>query len=110
MLDRRTARSRALHRAVAQKVRADPERSLALARARVAHWASTAPHARYYVDEWTRWLDAPITDVCSLLADDDSEYAESLRRMSPFVGVLDPWERWAIHQQFRQDRWTADAP
>ncbi len=110
VLDRRTARSRALHRAVAQKLRADPEHSLAKARARVAHWAVAAPHARYYVSEWTRWLDAPMADLYDLLAADDSEYAESLRRRSPFVGLLDARERWAICHQFRQDRRPDDAP
>lgn len=80
------------------------------ARAHLARWMSTLPHARYYVRECTRWLDAPIADLCDILANHDSGNAEALRRTSPLVGILDARERWAIYQQFGQDRWAADAP
>ncbi|MGC8488800.1 MAG: hypothetical protein ACP5QO_11390 [Clostridia bacterium] len=101
--DRRRARSRALHRAVAARLLEDPERALALAHRQLARTAAD-PHARYYVDEWTRWLARPVPEICRLLADDDSEYAEALRRMSPFVGVLTQAERAAIYRRYAVDR------
>lgn len=102
-VDRRTARSRALHRAVAARILQDPERALALAHAYLARTAAEDPHVRYYVDEWTRWLARPVSEICHLLADDDSEYAEALRRMSPFVGVLTQAERTAIYRRHAVD-------
>ncbi len=107
-VDRRMARSRALHRAIAKKVLADPQTTVAAARQRLARLA-TDPHARYYVEEWSRWLEAPPADVYGLLAEDDSEYAEALRRMSPFVGLLSAGERRAICQQFQRGG-RSDAP
>lgn len=110
MVDRQTARSRALHRATAEKLLAHPGPALAAARRRLSRLTAEAPHARYYVQEWTRWLDGPLADVYRLLAEDGSEYAEALRRMSPFVGLLSPQERWAVYRQYRPDGWTRHAP
>lgn len=101
-VDRHTARSRALHRAVAARILQDPQRALALAHEYLARMAQDR-HARYYVDEWTRWLARPVSEICHLLADDDSEYAEALRRMSPFVGVLTQAERTAIYRRHAVD-------
>ncbi len=109
MEDRRVARSRALHRAIAQKVLADPQATMAAARQRLARLA-TEPHADYYFAEWSRWLEASPSDVYRLLAEDDSEYAEAMRRMSPFVGLLTPGERRAIYQQFQPSGRLSDTP
>ena len=55
-------------------------------------------HARYYRDEWAKWLRRPVSDIVHLLTDDDSEYADALRKMSPFIGVITPAERDAIYR------------
>lgn len=100
MVDRRTARSRALHRAIALKVLADPQATMAVARQHLARMARD-PHAAYYVAEWSRWLDTSPNAIYHLLAEDPSEYAEALRHMSPFVGLLTSDERQAIYEQFQ---------
>jgi len=95
-LSRRQARSRALHAAVAERLRTNPDAALAIAR-RHMRWLEQDPHAAYYFREWSRWLDAPVDALCALLTD-PSEYAEDLRRCSPFTGLLTPAERWAIYR------------
>ena len=100
MVDRRAARSRALHRAIAQRVLTDPQATVAVALERPAHRAA-GPHARHYVEAWTRCLQASPADVYRLLAEDDSGYAEARRRMSPFMGLLTVGERRAIYQRIQ---------
>jgi hypothetical protein len=97
-LARRRARSRALYAAIADKLRQNPEAVLALARRNLERLAHD-PHSAYYYREWKRWLDAPVDRLCTLLTD-PGEYAETLRPMSPFAGVLTPAERWAIYRRF----------
>lgn len=97
--DRRTARSRALHRAVTRKIRQRPQEAWALAYRRVDRLAED-PHTRYYVREWRKWLERPLDDVCRLLAEDPSEYADAMRKMSPFVGLLTKAERDAIYRHY----------
>lgn len=71
---RRTARSRALHQAVARQIRLHPQEEMwALAFRRLERLAED-PHAQYYVTEWRKWLERPVDDVCRLLVEDTSEY------------------------------------
>ncbi len=110
MIDRFTARSRAYHQAVAARLMADPEPALIKARAWLAQLSVESPQTRSYAREWSRWLERPISDVYHLLAEDPSEYAEALRRMSPFVGLINSHERWEIYRAFRSDGWRHHAP
>jgi hypothetical protein len=87
-------RSIALHRAVADRLRADPG-LLDLARARVREWRASKLVADYYVDVWERTLALPIERLCDALVD-ASESARAMRQASPFAGVLDARERWQI--------------
>lgn len=102
-VDRRRARSRELHRTVAARILQDPERALSLAHQYLARMAQDR-YVRYYIEEWTRWLERPVPEICHLLADDNSEYAEALRRMSPFLGVITQAERDAIYRRYAVDR------
>jgi hypothetical protein len=92
------ARSLALHRQVAQKIRAAPE-LFQLATGNLARWKRrgvTDP----LVDEWQRILDTGL-DAALTAATDDSDRGALLRRSSPFPGVLTATERTAILTAWR---------
>ncbi len=101
-VDRRIARSRALHQVVAGKIRQHPDQALALAYRQLERIGQD-PHARYYVMEWRKLLQGPLEEVCRLLAEDRSEYADAMRKMSPFVGLLTTAEREAIYRRYAAD-------
>ncbi len=89
------ARSLALHRLVAEKIRRDPT-LLGIATANVARWQTTAtPDDRYYVDEWDRLLQGGV-DAALAVATEDSERAAALRQSSPFADILTTRERYAF--------------
>ena len=94
------ARSIALHRAVAEKLRADP-RLLARARARVAEWRISGAVMMPYVEGWERMLALDLDALCSMLAD-PGENARALRQVSPFAGAVPPRERWRIWRTVRE--------
>lgn len=89
------ARSLALHRLVAEKIRRDPA-LLRIVRENLSRWRRhAAPTARPYVEAWERLLDAGL-DAALAAAAEDSERAAALRQSSPFAGVLTPRERWSF--------------
>jgi len=93
------ARSRALHRLVAEKIRQDPAR-LEKARAILEHWRSVVgPGAQPYVQEWDRLFRAGVAEVLAA-ALDDSERADALRQCSPLACVLTSRERWAFLREW----------
>ena len=89
-------RSRALHIAVGDRLRADPT-LIAAARARVGGWLETGSVARPYAQAWASLLDCALDDLVQALGE-DSERMHDLRQVSPFAGVLDPRSRWRIHR------------
>ena len=91
-------RSIALHRAVAEKLRARPE-LLDRARGNIGRWYPGAGAARPYLDQWLRILDQPLEEVLAAMVD-DGEKMTALRQSSPFTGILEPAERWAIYRRF----------
>jgi hypothetical protein len=91
-------RSLALHHAIAEKLRAQPS-LLAIARENLERWAATAGRSMPYIAEWTRILDLPIQDLLRLIEQEDEEMT-ALRQCSPFAGVLEPKERWAIYARY----------
>lgn len=93
-------RSLALHRAVAEKLRAQPS-LLEIARDNLKRWAPTAGRSTPWLDEWTRILDLPLEQMLQLLGE-EGEQMTALRQSSPFAGVLDPQERWAIYARFER--------
>jgi hypothetical protein len=93
-------RSLALHRAVAEKLRAQPQ-LIGIARENLRRWYAGAGRSQPYLDEWRRILDLPLEEVLSLMQQDD-ERMTALRQSSPFAGVLEPGERWAVYARFER--------
>jgi hypothetical protein len=86
------ARSLAMHRLIAEKIRRDPA-LLEIARARVERWQTQPDRAdSRYVDEWARVLASGLAATLSV-ATEESERATTLRQASPFAGVLTETER-----------------
>ncbi len=92
-------RSIALHRAIAEKIEADPK-LLDIARDNLQRWAPAAARSRPYADAWREILDRPLPELLHLLTE-DSERMRALRQATPFAGVLSPAERWAIYDEFK---------
>jgi hypothetical protein len=91
-------RSLALHRAIAEKLRADPG-LLQVARGNLERWSLRNSRSQPYWDAWRDLLNRPIEVLLALLVE-DSETMAALRQASPFAGVLSPAERWAIYARF----------
>ena len=93
-------RSVALHHAIAEKLRARPE-LLEIARDNLDRWYAGAGGSRPYLDQWRQILDRPLEEVLSLIRQED-EAMTALRQSSPFAGILDPAERWAVYSRFER--------
>ena len=91
-------RSLALHRAIAAKLRAQPE-LLAIARENLDRWSRLGSGTQPYWDEWRRLLDRPLEELLAAI-EEDSQHMRDLRQSTPFAGVLEPKERWHIYDTF----------
>jgi transcriptional regulator with XRE-family HTH domain len=98
-LTREERRSLALHEAVAAHLHADPERTIALARANLARMRERHPAAVRILREWKLLLDRPLQALLPILTD-PSEWARELRHVTPFGGVLSARERTAVYEAF----------
>jgi len=96
--DRIDARSLAMHRAIAEKLRADPG-LLAIAFDNIARWRPTAGRATWYLDRWEELLRRPFNEMLQEIQE-DSEEMRAMRQSNPFAGVLTPKERWEIYDAF----------
>jgi hypothetical protein len=90
----------ALHRAVAERLRADPS-LVERAKRRLEGWIQDAPVARACAEALLDILTRPVDEVARLL-EDPSERARPLRQTSPFAGVLDARTRWDIWRAARR--------
>jgi hypothetical protein len=95
-------RSIAIHRAIAEKLRASPA-LLEIARENIARWAPTAGRSRHYLDAWLKVLEMPLEEMLRLIVE-DTEEMRAMRQNNPFAGVLEPRERWAIYALFPMER------
>jgi hypothetical protein len=95
-------RSIALHRAIAEKLRANPA-LLEIARENIARWAPAAGRSRHYLDAWQEVLQKPLEEMLRLIVE-DTEEMRAMRQNNPFAGVLEPRERWAIYNLFPMER------
>lgn len=100
------ARSLALHREVATKLRRD--RALfERAQATLRRWRTTvSPSSQPYLIEWERLMDQGL-EATLAVALDDSEHAAALRQSSPFTAVLTPRERFAFLKAWNQSQGLA---
>lgn len=89
------ARSLALHRAVAARIRAEPA-LFDQARAVLERWLGMTPaHLRPALEEWRGLFDDGV-DAALAMAAEESERGDRLRKSSPFCGVLSHQERWRL--------------
>ncbi|MGH9658964.1 MAG: hypothetical protein ACRD96_10505 [Bryobacteraceae bacterium] len=91
-------RSRALHRAIAEKLSRQPD-LLQRARENLDRWMASGGSAMPYWRTWQQILDRPLPEILKLLVE-DSEQMTALRQSSPFAGILTPRERWRIYEAF----------
>jgi transcriptional regulator with XRE-family HTH domain len=90
------ARSLAMHRVIAAKVRRQPA-LLKRVRATIDRWQAqgASPASRPYLETWRQLIDQGL-DAALAAAVDPSERGKALRQASPFTGILDNRERWAL--------------
>jgi len=104
-------RSLAMHRAIAEKLRADPS-LLDIAHDNLRRWMAAPGHSQPYFKQWLQILSRPLPEICAIITE-DSEKMTALRQCAPFAGVLTPKERWAIYDQFpapRRDAVLSESP
>ena len=101
-LTREERRSLDLHRAIAARLRDDPERVLAQARGNVARMMARADASSQPLREWGVLLDRPVQALLPLLTDPDP-WARELRHVTPFAGVLSAAERAEVYRAFADD-------
>jgi hypothetical protein len=91
-------RSLALHRAIAAKLREHPE-LIEIARDNLDRWSQSNGRSQPYWDAWREILSRPLPEVLEIMIE-ESERMTAMRQATPFAGILDPAERWAIYGQF----------
>jgi hypothetical protein len=70
-----------------------------IARENLNRWYASAGRSQPHLDKWRRILDLPLEEVLSLI-EKDGERTTALRQSSPFAGILEPAERWAVYAAF----------
>lgn len=93
-------RSVAYHRAIAERLRRQPE-VLENARRRVRAWLAAGDGAPFYARKWAEVLAGDPSSIAAFLVE-RSELADELRQSSPFAGALRPRERWQIWRETRE--------
>jgi transcriptional regulator with XRE-family HTH domain len=106
-LTREDRRSLALHGAIAERLRQDPEPVLARAHASLLRLHSLHPAARPLLDEWRVLLRRPLETLVAVLLD-PSPWARDPRHVTPFTGVLSARERAEVYRKFACDERTTD--
>lgn len=89
----------AYHRAVAERLRAEPEAVLERARRNLHRWAegdAFGPGELASLEEWRLILGEADVDRLIEIITDTSDEGQRLRSSSPFVGALSPEERLEI--------------
>jgi transcriptional regulator with XRE-family HTH domain len=97
-LTREERRSLELHRAIAARLREDPERVLAQARENLDRMLAVGA-ASQPLREWRVLLDRAVPALLPLLTDPDP-WARELRHVTPFAGVLSATERAEVYRAF----------
>jgi transcriptional regulator with XRE-family HTH domain len=103
---REERRSLELHRAIAARLAADPERVLAQARGCLARMRARAGPTSQLLREWDVLLDRPVPALLALLTDPDP-WARELRHVTPFAGVLSAAERGEVYRAHAREGGTS---
>lgn len=90
-------RSLAYHRAVAERLRSEPE-ILDRALARLAVYEARGLVGAACVHRWRGLLGGPRDALLAVLVA-GTEGARAFRQATPFAGVLDPRERWRLFRE-----------
>lgn len=98
-LTREERRSLELHRAIATRLREDPEQVLLQARQNLARMTAGPGKVSQPLREWGVVLDRPLEALLPLLTDPDP-WARELRHVTPFAGVLSAAERRDVYAAF----------
>jgi hypothetical protein len=94
-------RSVALHRFSYRRETGSTPELLEIARDNLNRWYAGAGRSRPYLDQWKLILERPLEEMLSLIVRED-EAMTALRQSSPFAGILNPKERWAIYSRFER--------
>lgn len=100
-MTREDRRSLALHRAIATKLRNDPESVLASAQDMISLMKRMNPGAAPTLNRWADILRLPVEEITAILVDPGLD-ARVLRHVTPFAGVLTAPERAEVYGDFRQ--------
>jgi len=95
-LSRGDTKKLALHRAVAARLRRDPD-SRRIAHQRIAILRAKNPHGRPYYDRWEELLSGPLEHLLDMLTSTDEKSA-ALRQESPFGDLIDQRERARLYR------------
>ncbi len=87
---------------MAANLLAHPER-IEIARGNLDRWSAAGSRSQPYFDAWRQILDLPLAEIADLIGE-ESERMTALRQATPFAGVLEPKERWAIYADFEVGR------
>lgn len=90
-----------LHRAVAEKLRCDPESVLQIARENLQKWLKDKNPALL---EWRKILETETPEAIIKIISQDTDEGQRLRSSSPFAGVLSETEREKIWSECAQIR------
>lgn len=95
-------RTLALHQAVAERLKADPDgvRRRARQNLEVIRQADHGGHGALYNDAWSDLLEGPLDRLLPVLTGTDAA-SRRLRQSSPFAGILSDEERLAILRRER---------
>jgi hypothetical protein len=96
--ERLDRRSLAMHRLIADKIRAEPK-LFEIASQNIERWSRTPGRNAALLAAWSRVLEQGIAAALAV-ATEDSERARELRQSTPFAGVLSPQERWSFLRQW----------
>ncbi|MDP2958297.1 MAG: helix-turn-helix domain-containing protein [Longimicrobiales bacterium] len=101
-MTREERRSLHLHRAIAERLKSDPERTVSKARLNLERMQSGASGVSQPLREWGVLLDRPLEALVEILTD-PSPWARELRHVTPFAGVLMPAERAEAYRAFADE-------
>ncbi|HSW29682.1 MAG TPA: hypothetical protein VLH75_09410 [Longimicrobiales bacterium] len=101
-MTREERRSLHLHRAIAERLRADPAGVVETARHALDRMRAGASSSSQPLREWDVLLDRPAEALIELLTD-PSPWARELRHVTPFAGVLTGAERAEAYRTFAEE-------